>query len=307
VEFTHIPVLLNETVNLLNIKPNGIYVDGTAGGGGHSQEILKRLDNSGKLIMFDQDPDAIKNLKSKFFGKNIYIINSNFANIKEKLQEIEIFSVNGVLFDLGVSSYQLDTSIRGFSYKKEALLDMRMSKSGISAYDIINNYSEENLSKILKNYAEEKFHRKISKDILKSRKNKPIKTTLELAEIVKNSIPAAKRRTKHPAKKTFQAIRIEVNKELENLKKGLEEAFKLLKPDGRFAVITFHSLEDKIVKHEMHKWCTGCICPKDFPICICGKIPAAKFINKKAIKPEEKEILENSRSKSAKLRVIAKI
>jgi 16S rRNA (cytosine1402-N4)-methyltransferase len=307
VEFLHKPVLLKEIINFLNIKPNGIYIDCTAGGGGHSQSILEKID-SGKLIAIDQDPEAIYNLKKKFSKKNnLYIIQSNFINIKEKLAEIGIYSIDGVLFDLGVSSYQLDNPERGFSYNKNCFLDMRMSKNGISAHDIINNYSEENLAKILKKYGEEKFCRKISRNIIKARAKNPIETTIELVEIIKNSVPASIKRLKHPAKKTFQAIRIEVNKELENLEKGLNSVFPLLKSSGRLLVITFHSLEDRLVKKKIINWCQGCTCPNNFPICICKKNPEAILINKKTIKPSISELKTNPRSRSAKLRGIIKI
>ena len=256
-EFSHIPVLLNETIDGLDIKENGIYVDGTAGGGGHSYEILKRL-KSGKLISIDQDPDAIATVKQRFKdNENSIIIKGNFSEMKSLLNQRGIYQVDGVLLDIGVSSHQLDTAERGFSFHEDAPLDMRMSQSGTSAADLVNNLSQKELSRIIYTYGEEKYADSISKGIVKYRENKPIETTFELAEIIRNSVPERVRRAGHPARKTFQALRIEVNHELDALKQGLDDAFELLGKDGRLAVITFHSLEDRIVKQKMASWYRG--------------------------------------------------
>lgn len=307
-EFSHKPVLLNEAIEALAIKENGIYVDGTAGGGGHSTEILKRL-KDGKLISIDQDPDAIKVLNERLSKyKCLTIVQSNFSEIARILQNLSIDFVDGVLLDIGVSSHQFDTKERGFSYHNEAPLDMRMSQSGISAYDLVNTLSWQDLARIISTYGEEKYAKKIAMAIVKRREDSDIKTTTELADLIKFAIPAAARKEgKHPARKTFQALRIEVNKELDVLKKGLEASFSVLKPGGRLAVITFHSLEDRIVKNKMADWCRGCICPPDFPICVCNNKPKAKFFNKKAITASDTELRENPRSRSAKLRTCIKL
>ena len=305
-EFTHVPVLLKEAVDGLNIKPNGIYIDGTAGGGGHSAEILSRL-SSGKLISIDQDPDAICTIKQKFKDNhNSIIIKGNFSDMKSLLESRGICRVDGVLLDIGVSSHQLDTPERGFSFHEDAELDMRMSQSGTSAKDLVNNLSQQELSRIIFNYGEEKYANSISKGIVKARGEKPINTTFELAEIIRCSVPEKVRRAGHPARKTFQALRIEVNHELDYLKKGLEQAFELLSSGGRLAVITFHSLEDRIVKQTMADWCRGCTCPKDFPVCVCGKKPRAQSITRKPIVANEQELSSNPRSRSAKLRICEK-
>ena len=305
--FSHIPVLLYETIDGLDIKENGIYVDGTAGGGGHSAEILSHL-KEGKLISIDQDPDAIKHVRERFKDNpNSIIVKGNFSNMKELLNERGVYCVDGVMLDIGVSSHQLDTSQRGFSFHEDAPLDMRMSQSGESAYDIVNTYDYASLARIINNYGEEKYASSIAKNIVKMREQKPIETTLELAEIIKNSVPQKVRRDGHPARKTFQALRIAVNKELDVLEKGLDEAFELLSVGGRLAVITFHSLEDRIVKKKMASWCTGCTCPKDFPVCVCGNKPKAKLINRKPIVATERELELNVRSRSAKLRVCEKL
>lgn len=306
-EFSHIPVLLNETVDGLNINPNGIYVDGTAGGGGHSAEILKKLDE-GKLISVDQDPDAIRTVKERFKdNNNSIIIKGNFANIKQLLGDRCINQVDGIMLDIGVSSHQLDTPERGFSYHEDAPLDMRMSMSGTSAADLVNTLSQKELSRIIYTYGEEKFADSIAASIVKQREISPIKTTLELADIIRNSVPERVRRNGHPARKTFQALRIAVNHELEALEKGLDEAFELLTPGGRLAVITFHSLEDRIVKQKMASWTQGCTCPPDFPVCVCGKKPQAKLITHKPIVANLTELQKNPRSRSAKLRICEKI
>ena len=271
-EFSHIPVLLNQTIEGLNVNPNGIYVDGTAGGGGHSSEILKCL-TSGRLICIDQDPDAICTLTERFKkNENALIVKGNFADIKELLEQRGVFRVDGVLLDIGVSSHQLDTSERGFSFHEDAPLDMRMSQKGATAADLINSLPYDELKKIIYDYGEEKYAPSIAKGIVESRQKKPIETTLELAEIVKSNVPQKVRRDGHPARKTFQAIRIAVNDELGVLEKGLDGAFELLGSGGRLAVITFHSLEDRIVKRKMASWAQGCTCPKDFPVCVCGKV-----------------------------------
>lgn len=306
-EFSHIPVLLAETIDALDIKPNGIYVDATAGGGGHSMQILKRL-TTGKLISIDQDPDAIKTVTerlSQFDGS--IIRQANFTQMAEIVRELGFDGVDGVLMDIGVSSRQLDTPERGFSYHHDAPLDMRMSQSGTSAKDLVNGLSHGELAHILSAYGEEKFAGRIASAIVKKREISPINTTLELAETVSNAVPAAARRDGHPARKTFQALRIAVNGELDCLSSALDEAFSILNTNGRLAVITFHSLEDRIVKLRMNKWCQGCTCPKDFPICVCGNKPKAELVSRRPIEASEKELEENPRSRSARLRVCKKL
>lgn len=306
-EFSHIPVLLNETIEGLNIKENGIYADGTAGGGGHSGEILKRL-TTGKLISIDQDPDAISTLTQKFKNNdNSIIIKGNFADIKELLELRGVGRLDGVLLDIGVSSHQLDTASRGFSFHEEAPLDMRMSQSGTTAEDLVNTLPYEELKRIIRDYGEEKYASSIAKGIVTTREQSPLKTTIELAEIIKANVPQKVRRDGHPARKTFQALRIAVNDELGVLVKGLDGAFDMLGKGGRLAVITFHSLEDRIVKQKMASWCQGCTCPKDFPVCVCGNKPKAKLVNRKPICANETELSENPRSRSAKLRICEKI
>lgn len=306
-DFSHVPVLLRETIEALNIKPDGIYVDGTVGGGGHSQEILNRLD-SGTLITIDQDPDAIKTVTKRFAGNaNVTVVRANFSSMDEVVHSLGYSHVNGILLDIGVSSRQLDTPERGFSFHNDAPLDMRMSQEGTSAFDLVNTLPHGELARIIRMYGEEKFASSIAGAIIRQREIKPIETTLELAEIVKSGVPAAKRRDGHPARKTFQALRISVNGELERLSQGLEAAFSLLAPGGRLAVITFHSLEDRIVKQYFAQLCTGCTCPKDFPVCVCGKKPQAKLWNKKPVEASEEELRSNARSRSAKLRVLEKI
>ncbi len=306
-EFSHISVLLKESVEGLNIKENGIYVDGTAGGGGHSGEILKRL-TTGKLISIDRDPDAITVLTQKFKNnENSIIIKGNYADIKELLQQRGVGRLDGVLLDIGVSSHQLDTPERGFSFHEDAPLDMRMSQSGTSAKDLVNTLPYEELRRIISSYGEEKYASSIASGIVSSRENGEISTTLELAEIIKNNVPQKVRRDGHPARKTFQALRIAVNDELGALERGLDGAFEMLGKGGRLAVITFHSLEDRIVKQKMASWCQGCTCPKDFPICVCGNTPKAELINKKPICANETEISSNPRARSAKLRICEKI
>lgn len=306
-EFNHISVLLNECIEGLNINPNGIYVDGTAGGGGHSAEILKKLD-CGKLISIDRDPDAITTISERFKNEpNSIIINGCFGEMKKLLNDRGIYQVDGVLLDIGVSSHQLDTDERGFSFHKDAPLDMRMSQSGTSAEDLVNDLSYEELRDIIYRYGEDKFAPSIAKGIVKAREEEKITTTLQLAEIIKNSVPQKVRREGHPARKTFQALRIEVNGELTQLENGLDEAFEMLSPKGRLAVISFHSLEDRIVKQKMASWCKGCTCPKDFPVCVCGNVPKAKLVNRKPIEAIQEELDKNPRSRSAKLRICEKI
>ncbi len=306
-EFSHIPVLLEETIEGLNIKENGIYVDGTAGGGGHSGAILKRL-TTGKLISIDQDPDAIRTLTEKFKkNENAIIVKGNFGDMKDLLELRGVGRVDGVLLDIGVSSHQLDTASRGFSFHEDAPLDMRMSQSGVSAEELVNTLSFEELRRIIFEYGEEKFASSIAKGIVAAREQQPITTTVQLAEIVKANVPQRVRRDGHPARKTFQAIRIAVNDELNVLRRGLDSAFSLLGKGGRLAVITFHSLEDRIVKQKMAGWCQGCTCPKDFPVCVCGNKPKARLVNKKPVCANETELAENPRARSAKLRICEKI
>lgn len=305
--FSHIPVLLQETIDGLAIKENGIYVDGTAGGGGHSAEILSHLKN-GKLFSIDQDPDAIKHVCERFKDNpNSIIVKGNFSDMKELLNDRGVYCVDGIMLDIGVSSHQLDVAQRGFSFHEDAPLDMRMSQSGESAEDLVNTLEYSELARIINNYGEEKYASSIARNIVKAREVKRIETTLELAEIIKNSVPQKVRRDGHPARKTFQALRIAVNKELEVLERGLDSAFELLSKGGRLAVITFHSLEDRIVKQKMASWCVGCTCPKDFPVCVCGNKPKAKLINRKPIVATESELELNIRSRSAKLRVCEKL
>ena len=305
-EFSHISVLLYETVNSLNIKPDGIYVDGTVGGAGHSTEIAKRL-TTGRIICFDQDPDAIKTATERLANYNATIVHSNFSNIKSELEKLGVEKVDGIMMDLGVSSYQLDEGSRGFSYHKDAPLDMRMSKEGTTAADLVNNLSVYELCNIFEKYGEEKFSFKIAKGIERARQVKPIETTLELAEIISSSVPAAARRDGHPARKCFQALRIAVNGELEILENALKDAFECLNVGGILSVITFHSLEDRIVKNTFSSFCKGCECPPDFPVCVCGKTPDGELVTRKPVLPSEEEISNNQRSRSAKLRSVKKI
>ncbi|QAT40004.1 16S rRNA (cytosine(1402)-N(4))-methyltransferase RsmH [Clostridium sp. JN-9] len=308
-KFKHISVLLNETIDSLNINPDGIYVDCTLGGGGHSIEILKRLSPKGRLIGIDQDKDALKAASEKLKEfNNVTYVHNNFYNIDDILEELNLSEVDGITMDLGVSSYQLDEASRGFSYMSEAPLDMRMDRSkSFSAYDVVNSYSEQQLFKVIIEYGEDSFARKIARSIVKKRNDKPIETTKELVEIIDRAIPNKFKKNGHPAKKTFQAIRIEVNKELDVLDKAINDSVNRLKKGGRLSIITFHSLEDRIVKNKFRQLQNPCTCPPDFPICVCGKKPVIKIITRKPIEPSEKEKQENSRSKSAKLRVCEKI
>lgn len=307
-EFHHKPVLFEETISSLAIRPEGVYIDGTMGGGGHSEAILQRL-TTGKLLSIDQDPDAIEAAgeRLKKYPQSIRV-RGNFAQMAEIAKAQGIDAVDGVLMDIGVSSYQLDTPERGFSYHHDAPLDMRMSQEGPSARDLVNTLGEQELAEIIFRYGEDRSARRIAQGICKARETAPIETTAQLAEIIKESVPAAVRRAEgHPARKTFQALRIAVNGELDRLQEGLKAGFELLKPGGRLAVITFHSLEDRIVKQQMHDWCQGCICPKDFPVCVCGRKPRGKLVYKKGLAPSPKEVEENPRARSARLRVIEKL
>lgn len=309
-EFNHVSVLLNECLEGLNIKENGIYVDGTLGGAGHSSEILKRLSKEGRLIGIDQDTDALKAAKERLKDYyNVTFVHSNFSNIENVLNNLNIDGVDGILMDLGVSSYQLDEGERGFSYMKDAPLDMRMNRENdFSAYNVVNEYSEEDLYRIIRDYGEEKFAKRIASFIVENRQEKNIETTLELVEIIKNAIPAkARREGPHPAKRTFQAIRIEVNSELSILNKTIEDGVEKLNKGGRMAIITFHSLEDRIVKNKFRDLAVSCRCPKEFPVCVCGEKAKVKIISRKAIEPTKEEVEINPRSRSAKLRVIEKL
>ncbi len=309
-EFQHKSVLLEETVSSLNIKPDGIYVDGTLGGGGHSLEICKQLSEKGRLIGIDQDDAAIKAAaqRLKEHESKVTIIRSNNCNMIHWLNDIGIEKVDGIILDLGVSSYQFDTAERGFTYREDAPLDMRMDRrQAYTAKDIVNEYSEMELYRIIRDYGEDRFAKNIAKHIVQARAKKPIETTNELTEIIKNAIPAKVRKTGgHPAKRTFQAIRIELNKELEVLENTLDEMIDLLKEGGHLSIITFHSLEDRIVKSNFRKNENPCICPPEFPMCVCGKKSKGKVVTRKPILPSEKELEENSRSKSAKLRVFVR-
>ena len=307
-DFQHIPVLFHETIDSLQIKPDGVYIDGTAGGGGHSQAILDRL-TAGTLLSIDQDPDAIAAVTRRFEGNPRSLVRrANFSEMARVAREAGIDRADGVLLDIGVSSYQLDTPERGFSYHTDAPLAMRMSQEGPTAADLLRTLSAKEIASILSRYGEEKSARSIANAIVKARETKPVETTLELAELVKASVPAAVRREPgHPARKTFQALRIAVNGELDRLSEGLDAAFSLLRPGGRLAVITFHSLEDRIVKQRMAAWCEGCTCPPDFPVCVCGKKPRAELVYKKGLAPNEDELRENPRSRSARLRVCVKL
>ena len=306
-EFKHKSVLLDETIESLNIKPNGIYVDGTLGGGGHSYEIAKRLTDGGRLIGIDQDEDAIRAAKERLseFADRVTIVRDNYCNMPKVLDELGVSKVDGILLDIGVSSYQLDEAELGFTYKQDAPLDMRMDqRQEMTAKDIVNGYSEEDLYRIIRDYGEDKFAKNIAKHIVQARQVKPVETTFELDEIIKAAIPMKFRATGgHPAKKTFQAIRIELNRELEVLDESIDAMTDLLNDNGRLCIITFHSLEDRIVKTRFRKNENPCTCPPDFPVCVCGKKPKGKVITRKPIVPDEEELEENKRAKSSKLRV----
>lgn len=301
-EFVHKSVLFDEAIEALKPDNTKIIVDGTAGGGGHSREIAK---SAKMLIAVDRDPDAITVLNERLGSmENVTIVNDNFSNIKNIMSTLCVEKIDGLLLDLGVSSFQLDTADRGFSFHKDAPLDMRMSKSGLSARDVVNTYSEEELADIIFRYGEEKFSRRIASNIVKARVDKPIETTFELVDIIKKSMPQRAMRDAHPARRTFQAIRIEVNGELDVLKRALDDALDCLNSGGRIAVITFHSLEDRIVKERFNEWAKGCICPKEFPVCVCGNKPKGKVF--KAQSPSAAELDENPRARSSRLRVFEK-
>lgn len=306
-EFSHKSVLLNETIDALKIKPDGIYVDGTLGGGGHSYEICKRLSDKGRLIGIDQDAAAIEAASERLgeFKDRVTIIRSNYCEMKKQLNSIGVTSVDGIILDLGVSSYQLDTAERGFTYREDVPLDMRMDqRQARTAKDIVNEYSEMELYRIIRDYGEDKFAKNIAKHIVQARQEKPLETTGELIRAIKAAIPMKVRAVGgHPAKKTFQAIRIELNNELGVLRDSLDDMIDLLNDEGRLCIITFHSLEDRIVKNHFRTSEHPCICPKEFPVCVCGRISKGKVVTRKPILPGEEELEENSRSKSAKLRV----
>lgn len=307
-KFSHISVMLYETVDGLNIKPDGIYVDGTTGGGGHSYEVASRLNEKGKLFCFDRDPDAIEAAKEKLKEfNNVTFINKKYSTVKSSLTELGVEKIDGLMLDLGVSSYQLDTRERGFSYHSDAYLDMRMSKSGVSAADIVNSYSAKELAHIFFMYADEKFSYRIADEIVKRREEKPITTTIELADLVSDCYPNKFKRNGHPARKVFQALRIAVNDEMGEVEKGIDDAFSMLNSGGRLSIITFHSIEDRLVKKKFASFTQGCTCPKDFPVCVCGKVPRAKIINKKPIVASLEELENNQRSRSAKLRILEKL
>lgn len=310
-EFAHIPVMLNECLEGLNIKADGTYVDGTVGGAGHSIEIVKRLSENGRLICVDKDEDALKAAGERLapYKDRVTFIHDDYKNLVNELDSIGVGKVDGILLDLGVSSYQLDNAERGFSYMKDAPLDMRMDRSQrISAHEVVNGYTESELARILFDYGEEKLARQIARNIVRARSEKPIETTLELAKIVEDTYPAKTRwKFGHPAKRTFQAIRIEVNDELSSLGEAVTAMARRLEKGGRMAVITFHSLEDRIVKSAFKELSLACTCPPDFPVCICGKVQEVELVNKKPITASEEELENNSRSQSAKLRVIEKL
>ena len=309
-EFSHKSVLLQECIDGLNIKPEGIYVDGTAGGAGHSREIAKRL-TTGRLFALDKDPAAVEVATERLAPfPTASVLHTDFAEMTSVLQEQGIHpgEVNGILLDLGVSSYQLDTAERGFSYMQDAPLDMRMSQEGLSAWDVVNTYDVSSLARIIREFGEEHYALPIAKKIARARQDHPIDTTGQLVELIRQAIPPkARSEGGHPAKRTFQAIRIAVNSELDSLSRCLDTAFELLAPGGRFVIITFHSLEDRMVKQKFAALCRGCTCPPDFPVCVCGNKPRGKLVNRKPIEAGEEELRENSRSKSAKLRILEKL
>lgn len=305
-EFSHIPVLLNETLCGLNIKPDGIYVDGTAGGAGHSKEIAKKL-KGGRLIALDRDPDAVKVATERLAGLPATVVKSNYRDMRTALDELNIPLVDGIMLDIGVSSFQLDNGERGFSFHEDAPLDMRMSKEGTTAADLVNSLDVYELTNIIRDYGEEKFAFKIANNIVSARNDAPILTTGRLAEIIASSVPAAVRRQGNPSRKTFQALRIAVNDELGALKDGIDAAWNCLNKGGRLEIITFHSLEDRIVKVKFKELCTGCTCPPDIPVCVCGKKPRGTLVTRKPITAGEEELKINQRSRSAKLRIIEKL
>lgn len=306
-EFVHKSVLLKETIDGLKIKPDGIYVDGTLGGGGHASEVARRLSDKGSIIGIDQDAAAIEaaGIRLKDFGEKVIIVRSNYCDMKSQLGKLGIDKVDGIVLDLGVSSYQLDTAERGFSYREDAPLDMRMDRrQKMTARDIVNDYSEMDLYRVIRDYGEDKFAKNIAKHIVAARGTNPIETTGQLTEIIRASIPMKyQKKSGHPAKRTFQAIRIELNRELDVLKNSLDDMIEILNPGGRLCIITFHSLEDRIVKSAFKKNENPCTCPPDFPVCVCGKVSKGCVVTRKPILPSEEELEYNSRSKSAKLRI----
>ncbi len=310
-EFRHTSVLLEETINALNIKPDGVYLDGTLGGGGHACEVCRRLGDGGRFYGIDQDEAAVEAAGKRLeeFGEKVTIIRDNYCNAREALRARGVENVDGIVLDLGVSSYQLDTVERGFSYKYDTTLDMRMDqRQKLTARDIVNEYDEQSLYRIIRDYGEDQFARNIAKHIVQTRAKKPVETTFELNEIIKAAIPAKMRAVGgHPSKRTFQAIRIECNHELDVLRDSLQDLIDLLNPWGRLCIITFHSLEDRIVKNFFREMENPCTCPPEFPVCICGKIPYGKVVTRKPILPTQEETGENPRSKSAKLRVFERI
>ena len=306
-EFNHISVLLEESVRALDVKPDGVYVDCTAGGGGHSAEVLKELAENGRMILIDRDPDAIEALEARFGGDGrVTVVHDNFSNIRAVLSGLGIDGVDGVIADLGVSSHQLDTPERGFSFHTDAELDMRMSRTGKSARDVVNTYSAQQLASVITRYGEEKYAASIANGIVRARQKGEVRTTLQLADIISASVPAKYKREGHPARKTFQAIRIEVNGELDAVRDALPDMFEALKPGGVLAIITFHSLEDKIVKEYFNTLRQGCTCPKDFPVCVCGKKPRAA-VKSGGTKASQGEVEKNQRSRSAKLRTAVRL
>lgn len=305
-EFSHIPVLLNECLQGLAIDPAGTYLDGTAGGAGHSREIAKRLSN-GRLISLDQDPDAVRTALQRLEGLPATVVQANFRNARAALASVGVDRLDGALLDLGVSSHQLDAAERGFSYRADAPLDMRMSQSGPTAADLVNSASREELARILREYGEEPHAWGIAGRIVAQREEKPFETTGELASAIASALPpAVRRKDKNPARRSFQALRIAVNGELDALSEGLDEIFDLLKPGGRLCVVTFHSLEDRLVKQRFRQWATACTCPPEFPVCVCGGKARAALVNRKPIEAGEEELEENRRSRSAKLRILEK-
>lgn len=305
-ETYHVPVLLRQTLDVLNPRPDGVYLDGTAGGGGHAYEIARRL-TTGHLYALDRDPDAVAAASRRLRGLPATVVQANYTEMAAVLHRCGVDKLDGVLLDIGVSSHQLDTPARGFSFHHDAPLDMRMSQSGPTAADLVNTQSVEELARIFWEYGEDKFSRPIAKAIVARRETAPITTTGELAEIIKSAVPAAVRRKEHPARQIFQALRIAVNGELDCLSEGLDTAFSLLSPGGRLAVITFHSLEDRLVKQRFAAFCRGCVCPPDCPVCICGRTPAAQSVTRKPLEADERELERNPRSRSAKLRCVEKL
>ena len=306
-EFAHVSVLLQESLDGLRIRPDGIYVDGTAGGACHSREIAKRL-TTGRLIAFDQDPDAVKTAAERLAPyPQAEVVHDNFCNMASRLEERQALPVDGVLLDLGVSSWQLDNPERGFSYREDAPLDMRMSKEGETAAELLARSSESEIARILWEYGEERYSRQIARKIVGKREKEPVLTTFQLADLIKSAMPAAARREKNPCKRSFQALRIAVNSELDALSNGIDAAFDCLSEGGRLFIITFHSLEDRMVKQKFLDLARGCVCPPEFPVCVCGRTPAAKVITRKPVLPSEEELKHNRRSASAKLRVLEKI